>query len=615
MKRRNTLSLKRGTDLMAPERLQKLLSKAGLGSRRMIEERVLRGEIEVDGRPAAIGDALGDGQTVKLDGREFVVRAVTHEGPRVLAYNKPEGEVTTMVDPEGRPTVFDKLPRLKGMRWIVVGRLDLNTAGLLLFTTDGELANRLMHPSREIEREYLCRVHGEVEESLLRKLEAGVQLEDGPAHFDEIEALEGGEGTNRWYRVIIREGRQREVRRLWEAVGVEVSRLKRVRYGALELGKELKRGWYRELEAQEIADLLESVEMPMTTRNELRIMPVEAAHKFERKLRGDKRPGDRPNWKREASESFAERRQGDLPPRRDAVLRPGEEFRARPTPAPARGGPPRGDRPTRAPDRPAARTGAPRSRDRAAGSGPRPSFPAPPPSRQRAEPVAVVEERIQSRPWRSADSKPHPGYKGPRSEGAPGKPPYRARPADGDAPRGRADAPRAEGAAGKAPYRARPAAGDAPRGRADAPHSPPRASTRGPAGARSDSRRESSPRDASSQTAAARRVSPGASKPYGDRSARPASAGAPRATGARTSGPRSEGAPGKTWGDRPARPSGGPGAARGAGARSTGPRAGADRGTPASRGTDRPARSTGPRSSGGAAKPPGRGAAGPRKRG
>lgn len=627
MKRRNTLSLKRGTDLMAPERLQKLLSKAGLGSRRMIEERVLRGEIEVDGRPAAIGDALGDGQTVKLDGREFVVRAVTHEGPRVLAYNKPEGEVTTTVDPEGRPTVFDKLPRLKGLRWIVVGRLDLNTAGLLLFTTDGELANRLMHPSREIEREYMCRVHGEVADSLLQKLQAGVQLDDGPAHFDEIEALAGSEGTNRWYRVVICEGRQREVRRLWEAVGVEVSRLKRVRYGALELGKELKRGWYRELEAHEIADLLESVEMPMTTRNELRIMPVEAARKFERTLRGDKRPSDRPNWKREAGESFAERRQGDLPPRRDAVLRPGEEFRARPTTAPARGGPPRGDRPARAPgDRPAARTGAPRSRDRAAGHGPRPSHPAPPPSRQRAEPVEVVEERIKSRPWRSADSKPHPGYKGPRSEGAAGEAPYRAAP------------------------RARPAAGDAPRERSTAPRAA-RPAARGP---RSD-RREPDARDSSSRPAAARRVSPGASKPYGagaerrtreataqdsprsaprsggprssgpakpygDRPARPA--GAARGTGPRAAGPRSENGPARPYSDRPARPAGS-GAPRGTSARATGPRAGADRPATAPRG-DRPARAAGPRSSSGprssaprgsaGPKPAGRGTGGPRKR-
>lgn len=328
MKRRPTLSLKRGASEITPERLQKLLSKAGLGSRRMIEERVLRGEIEIDGRPATIGATLGDGQTVRLDGREFVVRAVTHEGPRVLCYNKPEGEVTTTIDPEGRPTVFDRLPRLKGARWIVVGRLDINTAGLLLFTTDGELANRLMHPSREIEREYLVRVHGDVADETLQRLQAGVELDDGPAHFEAIESL-GGEGSNQWFKVIIREGRQREVRRLWEAVGAEVSRLKRVRYGVIELGKDLKRGWYRELEADEIAQLLESVELPMSTRSELRIMPVEAARKFERGQRRERRPGERPNWRREAAEAIGERHRDDrrAPPRAGRT-RPGEEFRA-----------------------------------------------------------------------------------------------------------------------------------------------------------------------------------------------------------------------------------------------------------------------------------------------
>ncbi|MCB1598987.1 MAG: pseudouridine synthase [Xanthomonadales bacterium] len=379
MKRRNTLSLKRGADLAGPERLQKLLSKAGLGSRRMIEERILRGEIEVDGRPASIGDSLGDGQHIKLDGREFVVRAVTHEGPRVLAYNKPEGEVTTVIDPEGRPTVFDRLPRLKGLRWIAVGRLDLNTAGLLLFTTDGELANRLMHPSREVDREYLCRVHGDVEDAALKQLKAGVQLEDGPGHFDEIEAM-GGEGSNKWFKVVMREGRQREVRRLWDAVGAEVSRLKRVRYGVIELGKDLKRGWYRELEAEEIAQLLESVEMPMTTRNELRVMPVEVARKFERGLRGDKRPEERPRWKREADETVAERGSQARPPRAAGAARDGEQFRARGT-------------------QPARRPASQRSRDRA-GTGPRPSHPKPSPA---AAARAAEADNAAPRPWRSAE--------------------------------------------------------------------------------------------------------------------------------------------------------------------------------------------------------------------
>lgn len=292
MKPRATLSLKRKPGMLAAERLQKLLAKAGLGSRRMIEERVLRGEIEIDGRPASIGDSLEEGQRVRVDGRDFVVRAITHEGPRVLVYNKPEGEVTTASDPEGRPTVFDRLPRLKGARWIAVGRLDLNTAGLLLFTTDGELANRLMHPSGEIEREYLCRVHGEVPESALHTLAQGVELEDGPARFDAIEALPGDEeASNHWFRVVLREGRQREVRRLWEAAGVEVSRLKRVRYGPVELGKELKRGWYREMEPDEVEALLAAVELPPQARPELRVVPLLTARKQERGQRRDQRPG------------------------------------------------------------------------------------------------------------------------------------------------------------------------------------------------------------------------------------------------------------------------------------------------------------------------------------
>jgi 23S rRNA pseudouridine2605 synthase len=586
MKRRPTLSLKRGADLVGPERLQKLLSKAGLGSRRMIEERVLRGEIEVDGKPATIGASLGDGQTVKLDGREFVVRAVTHEGPRVLAYNKPEGEVTTTSDPEGRPTVFDRLPRLKGLRWIVVGRLDLNTAGLLLFTTDGELANRLMHPSREVEREYLCRVHGEVSEDTARKLLKGVELDDGPAHFDEIEAL-GGEGTNKWYKVIIREGRQREVRRLWDAVGVEVSRLKRARYGVIELGKELKRGWYRELEAEEIAQLLESVEMPMTTRNELRIMPVEVARKFERGARGDKRPGDRPTWKREAGEAIVERGHGERPPLRAPGQRQGEEFRDRGA-APARGGPGRSDRP-------AARA-APRSRDRAAGSGPRPSYPAPPPSRAKPEAVEVVE-RVQSRAWRSSDSKPRPAAGAPRAERpTTGETPYRASPR-------------------------RPASGDAARCRSDAPRGAPRPGARGASADRFEGRFESRPEFAAKDASTRPGARSGSSRgPAGSgRPTRDAAPGKPR-----SAGPRSEAGPARPYGERPARSSAAAGAPRSTG-RTTGPRTGADRGPAPARGSERPARastarsSSGPRStaprSSGAAKPGGRSPAGPRKRG
>ena len=492
MKRRPTLSLKRGANDIAPERLQKLLSKAGLGSRRMIEERVLRGEIEIDGRPASIGDTLGDGQTVRLDGREFIVRAVTHEGPRVLCYNKPEGEVTTTVDPEGRPTVFDRLPKLKGARWIVVGRLDLNTAGLLLFTTDGELANRLMHPSREIEREYLCRVHGDVAESALQQLLKGVELDDGPAKFEEIEAL-GGEGSNKWFKAVIREGRQREVRRLWEAVGAEVSRLKRVRYGVIELGKDLKRGWYRELEPEEIAGLLESVEMPMTTRNELRIMPVEAARKFERGQRRDKRPGERPNWKREAAEAIGERGGDRRPPRREGA-RPGEEFRARNATSRGPGGP-RSDKPREFGDR-GPRSDAPRSYgDR----GPRPAGPRSDKPREfgdrgpRSDSPRSYADRGPRPAGPSSDKPREFGSRGPRSDSTragaprgagkttssetrPARPWARdegsARPAPrGDAPRSRPAGP------------ARDRAGNGPRGNTDTRATPrgPKPGGRGPA--------------------------------------------------------------------------------------------------------------------------------------
>ena len=510
MKRRPTLSLKRGADQTGTERLQKLLSKAGLGSRRMIEERVLRGEIEVDGRPASIGDSLGDGQHIKLDGREFVVRAVTHEGPRVLAYNKPEGEVTTVSDPEGRPTVFDRLPRLKGLRWIAVGRLDLNTAGLLLFTTDGELANRMMHPSREVDREYLCRVHGEVEDSALRKLQAGVVLDDGPGHFDEIEAI-GGEGSNKWFKVVMREGRQREVRRLWEAVGAEVSRLKRVRYGVIELGKDLKRGWYRELEAEEIAQLLESVEMPMTTRNELRVMPVEVARKFERGARGDKRPEARPQWKREASETVAERGTQSRPARPAGAGRDGEQFRSRgPSAAPGR------------------RAAGQRPRDRA-GTGPRPSTPRPP--------VRPEGESSSARPWRTAEERGNTRQdehaSSPRTRTGAAKPSEGSR----------------YGAAGRVSDRPTAAAKRARVPRDGAGAGP----TRGSGGPRSDERgatpaRRGGPgKPAGARTGGDRPAyaprSPGArpAKPAGARPAGRSSSSAPRSGPRTTSGPRRKG--------------------------------------------------------------------------
>ena len=196
------------------------------------------------------------GDRVEIDAKRFVVISDNSEHARVLIYNKPEGVMTTRDDPEGRPTVFERLPRLKGSRWIAVGRLDINTTGLLLLTTDGALANALMHPSSELEREYICRVHGEVPDEVIERLRSGVDLDDGPAHFDEIAVISRG-GSHSWFRVVIREGRNREVRRLWEAVGLMVSRLKRVRYANVELPRLLKREQSTELDAVQVKALRE----------------------------------------------------------------------------------------------------------------------------------------------------------------------------------------------------------------------------------------------------------------------------------------------------------------------------------------------------------------------
>ncbi|MEN8176068.1 MAG: 23S rRNA pseudouridine(2605) synthase RluB [Pseudomonadota bacterium] len=239
------------------ERIQKALANAGLGSRRQIEEWIRAGRIRVNGRIAKLGDRLQPGDQVKLDGRAIAARRLEQKRRHVILYNKPEGELVTHLDPRGRRTVFDSLPRPPSGRWVAVGRLDVNTAGLLLFTTDGELANRLMHPSREIEREYAVRVFGTVSDEQLKQLEAGIELEDGPARFDFV-LRAGGEGINRWYRVGLREGRKREVRRLWEAVGTRVSRLKRVRFGPVVLENRPRAGHWRELEAAEGAALIKS---------------------------------------------------------------------------------------------------------------------------------------------------------------------------------------------------------------------------------------------------------------------------------------------------------------------------------------------------------------------
>ncbi len=223
-----------------------------------MERWIAEGRILVDGAPAGLGDRVRPGQEIRVDGQPLSTGALHGARRRILLYNKPEGEICTASDPEGRPTIFDRLPALRNGRWIAVGRLDINTQGLILVTTDGELANRLMHPSSGIEREYAVRVLGAVEKGMLDRLQGGIDLDDGPAHFDSITDA-GGEGANHWYHVTLKEGRNREVRRLWEAVGVRVSRLIRVRYGPVALPRGLRPGRWEDMDRFVAEHLMRSV--------------------------------------------------------------------------------------------------------------------------------------------------------------------------------------------------------------------------------------------------------------------------------------------------------------------------------------------------------------------
>lgn len=246
-------------DPQKPERLQKVLAQAGVGSRREMEEWISAGRVSVNGVTATIGMSVVPTDKVKVGGRLINLRFTSTRTPRVVMYHKPEGEIVSRDDPDGRPSVFAALPRIRGGRWIAVGRLDFNTSGLLLFTTSGELANKLMHPSSELVREYAVRVLGELTLDQVHLLQNGVELEDGPASFSSIQDG-GGEGSNHWYRVTLYEGRNREVRRMFEAVNMMVSRLIRVRYGPFNLPPQLKRGRAHELNEADVKALLRQME-------------------------------------------------------------------------------------------------------------------------------------------------------------------------------------------------------------------------------------------------------------------------------------------------------------------------------------------------------------------
>ncbi len=239
------------------EKLHKVLARAGLGSRRAIEDWIRAGRVQVNGEPAEIGVRVSDQDVIHVDGRR-VRWPRSIRGLRVLVYHKPAGEICTRDDPEGRPTVFDNLPKLRGQRWVAVGRLDVATSGLLLFCNDGELANRLMHPSAEVEREYAVRVRGAIGAETLARLQQGVELEDGIARFDSVTPA-GGEGVNQWFHVVIKEGRKHEVRRLWASQGIEVSRLIRVRYGNVTLPRGLRAGRHRDLQQADVDALCQLV--------------------------------------------------------------------------------------------------------------------------------------------------------------------------------------------------------------------------------------------------------------------------------------------------------------------------------------------------------------------
>jgi len=283
------------------------MAAAGLGSRRALEKHIADGKVTVDGRVAILGQSVSEGAVIGFEERSWRVSGQSARH-RTLIYNKPEGEVTSRADPEGRPTVFDRLPKIQGARWVAIGRLDINTTGLLILTTDGELANTMMHPSSRVDREYACRIRGRASAEQLERLRQGVQLEDGPASFSDIQEA-GGSGENQSYHVTIMEGRNREVRRLWESQGLTVSRLKRVRYGAAFLPRRLRMGQWSEITSREHEILREDVDLPATVTH----LALQEISQAKGRPAGKNRPGRK---KPDRSGRPAARRSGDRRPAR-----------------------------------------------------------------------------------------------------------------------------------------------------------------------------------------------------------------------------------------------------------------------------------------------------------
>ncbi|GAB4294523.1 MAG: 23S rRNA pseudouridine(2605) synthase RluB [Thiohalomonadaceae bacterium] len=327
------------------EKLQKVLARIGLGSRRELEQWISDGRVSVNGKVATLGDRVGPGDVVRVDGHIIGQAAMLGPERRVLVYHKPLGEVCTRSDPEKRPTIFEKMPSLRNGRWVAVGRLDVNTTGVILLTTDGELANRLMHPSSHIEREYAVRVFGEVSPEVIQKLRDGVMLDDGQARFDDIIDA-GGDGANHWYHVILHEGRNREVRRLWESQGVTVSRLIRVRYGPVQLGRRLRPGRYEELAGETLQALLQQVGL---ARPKAKAVVKKAAGGRDKTPRQGRATAERPaaRQRRDTVDDWSTSPHPPAAPRKGRGTQEGRPGAARSRPASRKPGAEGGERPRR----------------------------------------------------------------------------------------------------------------------------------------------------------------------------------------------------------------------------------------------------------------------------